>query len=81
MIANPIPAADALDAATIEGRITEAIAQAQAEGVSRKALTPFLLQRIFELTDGKSLTANIPLVKNNAAGAAQIAVAGARVHV
>ncbi len=81
LIANPIPAADALDAATIEGRITEAIAQAQAEGVSRKALTPFLLQRIFELTDGKSLTANIALVKNNAAVAAQIAVAGARVHV
>jgi len=59
----------------IEGRIAEAIAQAEASGVTRKALTPFLLQRIFELTEGKSLAANIALVKNNALVAAQIAVA------
>ena len=43
--------------------------------MSRKALTPFLLQRIFELTGGKSLVANIALVENNARVAAQIAVA------
>lgn len=75
LIANPIPAADALDAAAIEARIAEAIAAAEAAGVTRKALTPFLLQRIFELTGGKSLAANIALVKNNALVAAQIAVA------
>ena len=75
LIANPIPAGDALDAGHIEERITEAIADAQAQGVSRKALTPFLLQRIFELTGGKSLSANIALVKNNAALAARIACA------
>ena len=50
-------------------------AGAEQEGVSRKALTPFLLKRIFELTDGKSLVANIALVENNAKVAAQIAVA------
>ncbi|HEY8596752.1 MAG TPA: pseudouridine-5'-phosphate glycosidase [Devosiaceae bacterium] len=73
LVANPIPEADALDAATIEGRIAEAIADAERQGISRKDLTPFLLQRIFELTDGRSLVANIALVRNNAAVAAQIA--------
>ncbi|MBH0239896.1 pseudouridine-5'-phosphate glycosidase [Methylobrevis albus] len=75
LVANPIPEADALDAATIGARIAEAIAAAEAEGVTRKALTPFLLQRILDLTDGRSLVANIALVKNNAALAAGIAVA------
>ncbi|WP_375450642.1 pseudouridine-5'-phosphate glycosidase [uncultured Devosia sp.] len=75
LIANPIAQADALDAADIEARIAQAIVAAEAEGVSRKALTPFLLKRIFELTEGKSLAANIALVENNAKVAAQIAVA------
>lgn len=75
LVANPIPEADALDPAAIETRIAEAIRGAEAEGVSRKALTPFLLQRIFELTEGKSLVANIALVENNARVAAGIAVA------
>jgi len=75
LIANPIPEGDALDPAAIESRIAEAIAGAEAEGVSRKDLTPFLLKRIFELTDGKSLVANIALVENNAKVAAGIAVA------
>lgn len=74
LIANPIPEADALDAGAIEARIAEAIKGAEAEGVSRKDLTPFLLKRIFELTGGKSLIANIALVENNAAVAARIAV-------
>ena len=75
LIANPIPEADALDATEIEARIAAAVADAERQGVSRKALTPFLLQRIFELTGGKSLVANIALVENNARVAAQIAVA------
>ena len=75
LVANPIPEADALDPDAIEGRIAEAIAGAEREGVSRKALTPFLLKRIFELTEGKSLVSNIALVENNAKVAAQIAVA------
>ncbi len=75
LVANPIPESAALDRDEIEGRIAEAIRGAEAEGVSRKELTPFLLKRIFELTGGKSLVANIALVENNAAVAAQIAVA------
>ncbi|HEV7344011.1 MAG TPA: pseudouridine-5'-phosphate glycosidase [Devosia sp.] len=75
LVANPIPEADALDPVTIEQRIAEAIRGAEQEGVSRKDLTPFLLRRIFELTDGKSLVSNIALVENNAMVAAQIAVA------
>ena len=75
LVANPIPEAAALDPAAIEAQIAEAIAGAEQEGISRKALTPFLLKRIFELTGGKSLEANIALVENNAAVAAQIAVA------
>jgi len=75
VIANPIPEADALDPAVIDARIAEAIADAERDGVGRKALTPYLLNRIFELTEGRSLTANIALVRNNARVAAEIAVA------
>lgn len=75
LVANPIPEADALEGAAIETRIAEAIADADRQGVSRKDLTPYLLQRIFELTEGKSLVANIALVRNNAEVAAGIAVA------
>ncbi|TWB30632.1 pseudouridine-5'-phosphate glycosidase [Nitrospirillum bahiense] len=75
LIANPIPEADALDPAFIDGTITDAVAEADSRGISRKDLTPFLLARINELSGGRSLTANIALVKNNAALAARIAVA------
>jgi pseudouridine-5'-phosphate glycosidase len=80
LVANPIPVEAELDAAQIETRILEAIAGAEAEGVRRKDVTPFLLKRIFELTEGKSLVANIALVENNAKVAAQIAVALAARH-
>ena len=53
--------------------IEAALAEAAAEGVSAKAVTPFLLQRLFELTTGRSLAANIALVRNNARLAAAIA--------
>jgi pseudouridine-5'-phosphate glycosidase len=75
LVANPIPESHALDAAEIETRIAAAIGDAEAQGVGRKDLTPFLLKRIFELTEGKSLVANIALVENNARVAAEIAVA------
>ena len=48
---------------------------AAAQNISAKAVTPFLLGRIFELTEGRSLKANIALVRNNARLAAQIAIA------
>ncbi|WP_438025679.1 pseudouridine-5'-phosphate glycosidase [Sorangium sp. So ce233] len=75
LVANPIPESHAVDARAMEAWIEEAIKGAEAEGVSRKDLTPFLLKRIVELTGGKSLIANIALVENNAAVAAEIAVA------
>jgi pseudouridine-5'-phosphate glycosidase len=78
LIANPIPEADALESNFIEAEIEKALADAEAKKVTRKDLTPFLLQRIFELSGGTSLTANIALVENNAAVAAEIAVALAR---
>ncbi|QQR39320.1 pseudouridine-5'-phosphate glycosidase [Devosia rhizoryzae] len=75
LIANPIPETDAWAASAIEGFITQALSDADSQGVKGKAMTPFLLKRIFELTGGKSLVSNIALVKNNARVAADIAVA------
>ena len=74
IIANPIPESHALDAATMEARIAEAVAEAKALGVGQKEVTPFLLRRVVELTGGRSLEANMALVKNNAELAAQVAV-------
>ncbi|RWB25278.1 MULTISPECIES: pseudouridine-5'-phosphate glycosidase [unclassified Mesorhizobium] len=75
LVANPIPEVDALDPAFIDGTITAAVAEAEGRGIGRKELTPFLLARINELSQGRSLKANIALVRNNAALAARIAVA------
>jgi pseudouridine-5'-phosphate glycosidase len=75
LIGNPIPAADAMEPAYIGAMIEQALADAASAGISGKATTPYLLKRIFELTGGKSLVANIALVKNNARVAAEIAVA------
>jgi len=73
LIANPIPADHALEEAAIEQRIAEAVAEAKAQGVGKKEATPFLLKRVVELTEGKSLEANIALIRNNAILAAQAA--------
>ncbi len=75
VVANPVPAADALDGADIDRHIADAIAAAAAEGIGGKALTPFLLARLVAATGGRSLAANIALVRNNAALAAALAVA------
>ncbi|MBN9345435.1 MAG: pseudouridine-5'-phosphate glycosidase [Devosia sp.] len=75
LIGNPIPEADAMDPAFIGAMIERALADAEAAGIQGKETTPYLLKRIFELTEGKSLVSNIALVKNNAAVAARIAVA------
>jgi pseudouridine-5'-phosphate glycosidase len=80
LIANPIPQADALDPAFIDGTIAAAVAEAEKRGIGRKELTPFLLARINELSQGRSLKANIALVRNNAALAARIAMAYARLE-
>jgi pseudouridine-5'-phosphate glycosidase len=78
LIVNPIPEEHALPAAEIETRIAAACRDAAAAGMSHKELTPYLLARINELTGGRSLKANIALIKNNAALAAEVAVALAR---
>lgn len=75
LVANPVPEEDALAPAEIDSIIDEAIAAADAQGVTRKDLTPFLLARIVEKSEGRSLKANISLVRNNARLAADIAVA------
>lgn len=74
LIANPIPLADEITQDILAPVIAQALAEADEQGISAKFVTPFLLQRIFELTDGASLTANIALVMNNAALATQIAI-------
>ena len=73
LVANPILEADELPRAVILPHIEAALAEADAKGIAAKSVTPFLLQRIFELTEGRSLTANIALVLNNARLAAGIA--------
>ena len=73
LIANPIPTLAQIEQAQMNPIIEQALAEAAAKGISAKAVTPFLLDRIYELTEGKSLTANIELVLNNARLAAQIA--------
>lgn len=73
LIANPIPREAEIAAEVLAPVIAQAQGEADAQGVSGKAVTPFLLQRIFELTQGRSLTANIALVRNNARLAAEIA--------
>jgi pseudouridine-5'-phosphate glycosidase len=73
LVANPIPRIDEIPAATLAPLIAQAQAEAEAQGIAAKSVTPFLLERIFELTGGASLTANIALVRNNARLAAEIA--------
>lgn len=70
----PIPEEDALDPDFIEKTIADAIREAEQKGISGKAATPFLLATIKEKSGGKSVDANIALVKNNAKVAAQLAV-------
>ncbi len=78
LVANPVPAADEIPAAEMSHHIDRAVADAGAQGVSGKEVTPFILSRMLELTGGRSLATNVALIRNNAALAAEIAVALAR---
>lgn len=75
VIANPVPEADAMPEAEIEAITRQALDEAAQQGIGGKAVTPFLLARIKELTAGRSLVTNIALVKNNAVCGAQLALA------
>ena len=74
LIANPIPVEAAIPNQDIEVVIAQALREAEAQDVKGKAVTPFLLARVADLTDGVSLQANLALLENNAKLAAQIAV-------
>lgn len=78
LIGNPVPEKDEIPSAEMETYISKALARAEAKGISGKAVTPFLLASIFEITSGRSLSTNIALVENNARLAARIAVALAK---
>lgn len=73
LIANPIPHEAEIDRATLAPIIATATRDAATHNITGKGVTPYLLQRIFELTEGRSLIANIALVRNNARLAAEIA--------
>ncbi len=75
IIGNPVPEPDALAAEQIDGVIEAAIEEMNAKGITGKDTTPFLLARIAETTEGRSLDANIALIINNASVAAEIAAA------
>ena len=75
VIANPIPEEYALSPIYINRIVDKAILEATKKGIKGKKLTPYLLSRINELSEGKCLRANIELVKNNARVGAKIATA------
>lgn len=74
LVANPIPKEFSLDYNYIESEIEKALNSAEKENIKAKEVTPYLLAKIVELTQGKSLKSNIELVFNNAIVAAKIAV-------
>jgi pseudouridine-5'-phosphate glycosidase len=75
VLAQPLPAEQALDPAAFRAALTEAEALARSQGVNGSALTPFLLAQLARLTQGRTLTANLALLEANARLAARVAVA------
>lgn len=75
LVANPVPETDAIPRSEMEPLIEQANREAREIGILGKSLTPFLLQRITELSNGKSMKTNLALLLNNARLAAQIALA------
>ena len=73
LVCNPIPKEYSMDPQVIEAAIERAVADGQAQRIHGKALTPFLLSRVKELTGGSSLESNIQLLLSNAELAAQVA--------
>ncbi|AUJ65459.1 pseudouridine-5-phosphate glycosidase [Aestuarium zhoushanense] len=75
LVANPIPVEAEIAASELAPVIEAALKEAEAQGITAKEVTPFLLDRMYQMTEGRSLTANIALVLNNARLAAKIAAA------
>ena len=74
LVANPIPIAFELESVMMNEAINEAIIEANKEKIIGKEITPYLLSKVNEITQGKSLNANIKLIQNNATLAAKIAI-------
>lgn len=74
LITNPVPEADQIPASEMNLFIDQAIAESEAEGIRGKGVTPWLLGRIVELSDGRSLRTNQALIRNNANLAGRLAV-------
>lgn len=81
VIANPIPEEDAMEEGFIAGVIEKALDEAREKQIGGKEVTPFLLGKVKELTEGRSLVANIALVKNNALVGAKIAASLAKKRI
>ncbi len=75
LIVNPVPEDAALDPSEVDTAIERALAEARGEGVRGKALTPWLLRRLQELTDGRTVEANVALAESNARLAGELSVA------
>lgn len=73
LLTNPIAEEDSMDEEKINKAIEEALREAEEKGIHGKETTPFLLSKVLEVTEGKSLEANIALVKNNARLGAEVA--------
>ena len=74
LVTNPIPKTFELESVMINKAINEAIIEANKENIKGKEITPYLLSKVNEITQGKSLNANIKLIQNNADLAAKIAI-------
>jgi pseudouridylate synthase len=80
VLSTPVPAAAAMDGEEINALTNQALAEAKTQGITGKAVTPFVLARIKALTGGRSLATNIALVKHNAQVGARLALALAEVR-
>lgn len=75
VVSNPVPEMFAMPKADIDSITEQALGEADKDGIKGKAVTPFLLNRIKQLTEGRSLVTNIALVKHNALVGAKLAAA------
>ncbi|KFW80515.1 hypothetical protein N305_05624, partial [Manacus vitellinus] len=80
LIAVPCPQERAASGQVIEEAIQQALSEARSKGITGKEVTPFLLQKLIELTDGKSLDSNLALIQNNAKVGSCIAVALSKIQ-
>ena len=74
MITNTIPKTFELELTMMNEAINKAIIEAEKEKITGKEITPYLLSKVNEITQGKSLNANIKLIQNNAVLATKIAI-------